>query len=422
MMLKNINKLRESIRMAWRALVAHKARTLLTVLGVSIGISTIIIILSTGQGLRNIILGQLSGFGSDTVFVEIKIPDTNDFSGGINMVQGVTIDTLKIEEMEELRNNPRYPEFNEIYGVQLSQDFAVYKGEEKRVATFATNSSFISIDDVKLSKGRFFNVDEEKSLKKLTVIGSDVAEKLFRDEDPLDKNIKIGKINWKVVGVLEEKGETLGINYDKQVFVPLRTHEKLVSGQDYLMYFVVQAKDPSQQDLVKQLLTDYFWEKHEIEEEKEEDFRITTMAETLEMIDIILGGIRLLLGAIAAISLLVGGIGIMNIMLVSVTERTKEIGLRKALGAKNSNILSQFLWEAIVVTSIGGIIGIISGLLLTALVVIGANAAGFEWEFTISVPAIIMGISVSVFSGIVFGLYPAIKAAKMDPIVALRKD
>jgi putative ABC transport system permease protein len=421
-MLRDFNKLRESILIAWKALVAHKARTLLTVLGVSIGISTIIIILSTGQGLRNIIMSQLAGFGSDTVFVEIKIPDTNDLSGGINMVQGVTIDTLKIEEMEELRNNPRFPEIKEAYGAQMGQDFAVYKGEEVRVTTFATNNSFIDIDSINIDKGRFFSDDEEKSMSKLAVIGSVVAEKLFRDEDPIDKSFKMGNFNWRVVGVLESKGENLGLNYDKQVFIPLRTSEKMITGQDFISYFVVQAKDPNQQDLIKQLLTDYLREKHDVEEEKEEDFRITTMAETLDMIDVILGGIRLLLGAIAAISLLVGGIGIMNIMLVSVSERTKEIGLRKSIGAKNSNILSQFLWEAIVVTGIGGVIGIISGLLFTALVVIGANAAGFEWQLTISIPAIIMGLSVSVFSGIVFGLYPAMKAAKMDPIVALRKE
>lgn len=400
----------------------HKGRSMLTILGVVVGITTIIIILSIGEGLKNIILSQMGSFGSDTVFVEVSIPEVSEASKGIYMGSGLTIDTLKISEVEGLNDEKAHPEIKDVYAVQMGQSYIVHDSEEMKATIFATNPSFIDIDSSEVEYGRFFTEEEEESLSKVIVLGSEIAERLFPYEDPIGQYVKFDKISWRVVGVMKSKGVYFFMNFDKQAYVPLETYRKLVTGMDFVPYMVAQVKDTDRMDIVKEDLVDYFWEKHDIETADEEDFLITTMDEALEMVDVIMGGIRLLLGAIAAISLLVGGVGIMNIMLVSVSERTHEIGLRKAVGAKRASILLQFLWEAVVVTLVGGLVGIFLGTVITYLVTLGAQYAGFEWAFSFSLEAVFLGLFVSVLSGVVFGLYPAWKGSKLDPIVALRKE
>ncbi|MDD4352091.1 MAG: ABC transporter permease [Candidatus Gracilibacteria bacterium] len=411
-----------SIQLAVNNLKRQKTRTILTLLGIIIGISTIIVILSAGGGLKKIILSQLGTWGSDTVFVEITVPDTSDVSAAIYRSSGFTVTTLKTDEMEALKDKYRFPEIKNVYALQFGQALISYGSEEVTGNIIQTNPSFIEIDSSEVEYGRFFTEDEERGLKKVIVIGNGIAEKLFPGEDPVSKSIKFDNLKWEIVGVLEERGAMMGVDMNKWSYVPLETYQKLVSGQDFVTNFVIQLENLESANQVKQQVTDYLREEHGIEDSKDDDFMVMTMDEAMEMVDTVLGGINLLLGAIAGISLLVGGIGIMNIMLVSVTERTPEIGLRKSIGATNNNILCQFMCEAIVVTLLGGILGIVIGTGLTWLMAIGANYAGFEWEFSISVQAILLGLAMAFSFGLTFGLYPAWKASKLDPIEAMRKE
>jgi len=420
--IKFLHNISNSTKLAIKALRAHKARTLLTVLGIVIGITTIIMILSTGQGLQNIILSQMGSFGSDTIFIEWKVPNASDTADGAYLGTGFIVDSLKIDEIHEFQNKDLYPDIAAVYGMQMGQSYVVRGGQEIGASVWATDASFIDVDNSKVEFGRFYSTEEDTSLKKVIVLGARVAEKLFGEEDPLGKYVKFDRINWRVVGVMEEKGDMMYMDMDKQVYVPLQTYRRLISGQDYVRMAVAKVAEGENMAYVKEQIVDYLRREHEIENEGEEDFRVTSMDEAMEMIDDIMGGIKLLLGVIAAISLLVGGIGIMNIMLVSVSERTPEIGLRKSVGARNFNIMCQFVCEAVVVTLIGGLLGIFFGVFLTWLLTLGANYAGFEWEFAISGVAIVLGLSVSFLAGFVFGLYPAWKAAGLDPIEALRKE
>ena len=232
--------------------------------------------------------------------------------------------------------------------------------------------------------------------------------------------MKVGKNNYKVIGVLEEKGAMMSLDMDDMLYMPLKTVQKLVMGIDHVSFIVGQMIDQEISEETADDLTLLMRDRHDITNPDKDDFAVTTMQEMMQIFDTIFDAITLLLMAIVTVSLIVGGVGIMNIMFVSITERTSEIGLRKAVGASSKSILSQFLWEAVVLTSIGGILGIIIGILFSLLTAIGAQSQGLDWPFIIKPISLVISVSVSVAIGLLFGLYPAQKAAKKDPIEALR--
>jgi putative ABC transport system permease protein len=409
------------IKLAWNSLFVHKSRTILTIFGIVIGIAAVIIVMSAGESLKGLILGELDAFGSDYIQIEIKVPSTskNSTANATSMAQGVQITTLTVEDAEAIGKLSNIK--NQYSGV-IGQSVVSYLNQNETLNFLAVTAGFIEIDSSEVDDGRFFSSDENRQMAKLAVLGSNAANDLFDDANPIGRNIKIGKQRFRVIGVLTERGGGLGLNFDDMVYVPVKTAQKLILGSDHVSWITAQMKNPGIQDQTAAEITDLMRERHEIEDPKDDDFGITTMEEAREMIDTIFGGITLLLMAIAAISLLVGGIGIMNIMYVSVTERTFEIGLRKAVGAGVNQIKWQFLWEAVVVTAFGGAIGVIVGIFLTSIIGIVAKQFGFSWDFVLSFSSILIAVGFSAAVGLIFGYYPAKKAASLDPIEALRNE
>lgn len=275
-----------------------------------------------------------------------------------------------------------------------------------------------------MAEGRFFTEEEERNLAKVVVLGSAVKDELFGDSDAVGQNIKIKKTSFKVIGVMKAKGKVAFQDLDKETFLPIRTLQKLILGIDHVSY--IRVKVDSEEN-IHQAMEDIkitLREQHDISDQTgtSDDFTVRSAADALNIITTITDALRYFLAAMAALSLVVGGIGIMNIMLVSVTERTQEIGLRKAVGATNGDILTQFLIEAVTVTVLGGLIGIAGGSLISFLVSIVANALGYNWELVISLSSILLAVGVSMLIGLVFGIYPASKASKLEPITALQYE
>jgi len=304
----------------------------------------------------------------------------------------------------------------------VGQAIATYESEAKTTNLWGVSADFLNIDSGKVGAGRFFDDGEDKGLAQVAVLGSKLKTNLFGGADPLGRYVKIGKLSFKVIGVMEERGASSFLDLDKMAFVPIRTLQKKIMGINHVMFVMAKLKDVNLSDQTVEDITYLMRERHDITDPVKDDFAVSTMAEAKDMINSILGGVTLLLAAIAAISLLVGGVGIMNIMYVSVTERIFEIGLRKALGATAKDILNQFLIEAISLTFLGGIVGIILGSLISWVVALVAQSQGFAWPFSLSFSSIFIAVGVSVAIGLIFGLYPAKKAASLNPIDALRQE
>jgi ABC-type antimicrobial peptide transport system permease subunit len=417
-------------QMAFRSMRSNLVRTGLTVLGIVIGIAAVIIVFSAGEGIRGLILGQIESFGTDIIETEIKVPtgkkttSNMDTGGAMAQAQGAQITTLTLDDMEEIN---KLSNVKASYAGVMSQEQVSYGNELRKAFLMGTNASYMDIDKSEIDYGRFFSDVEDKSLAQVVVLGSKMKEKLFGDSDPIGQAIKIRKSKFRVIGVMKERGAVMTMDFDDYVYVPVRTLQKRLTGTDYVLYMVHQVNNLSRSSDTAEEIRALLRDRHDIapsdpEDFSKDDFRVVTMDEMLSTLDIITNALTILLLAIVAISLIVGGVGIMNIMYVVVSERTSEIGLRKAVGAKYYDIMSQFLIESVLVTLIGGIIGIIIGVAVAYLISWGANFYGLDWRFGIPIRAYIVALVFSVIFGVFFGLYPARKAAKLDPITALRNE
>ena len=392
-------------------------------LGIVIGVAAVIVIVSVGQGLRALVVGQIDAFGPNLMSAQIKIPGSDFENSMRSMAEGVVITTLKSSDAEAIRDPKRFPYVEAVSGYSSSQEWAKYQNKEEQVLIMASDSYYPQIDgQVKITNGRFFTENENKGMAKVVVIGSEVADKFFPNTNPIGEKIKIKNNSFEVIGVLASRGVVFGFNMDEMVMIPVYTTQKLILGVDHILEIGIQIKDKKYFPQAKAEIAQLLRQRHNIDNPKNDDFQLMTMDQAVETIDSITGAISLLLGLLAAISLLVGGIGVMNTMLVIVTERTREIGLRKSLGAKNKDILSQFVLEAILISLIGGVGGVFWGILISYIMTYAINSFGFEWPFVISFSAIAISFLVAAFFGIVFGWYPAKKAAKMNAIEALRYE
>lgn len=409
----------QSVNIALSGLFRNKGRTALTSLGIMIGIASVVMVVSIGSGAQSLIINQIKSVGSDLVGV---LPGGQLEDGPPAAILGVTITTLTLEDAEAL-SDP-----NNVANVVASTAYVkgsatiTYGGEAEDSFFNGVSYSYPDVEEVKIAEGRFFDEFEQKGMERVVVIGSTVAEDLFNGDDPIGQDIKINREQFQVVGVLEKRGNAGFQNRDDQVFVPVNVAQKLLMGIDYVSLVRLKIESGADLDKAKYDVQMTLRERHGITDPEDDDFTVETTENSIEMLSSITDVLKFFLAAIAAISLVIGGIGIMNIMLVSVTERIREIGLRKALGARRRRILDQFLLEAVTVTLVGGAAGVLVGSIMSALVAIVVQTMGYQWDLVISANAILTAFLVCCGVGVVFGYYPARKAANLNPIDALRHE
>ncbi|MFA5730343.1 MAG: ABC transporter permease, partial [Candidatus Paceibacterota bacterium] len=360
----------ESMQNAWKVIVRNKMRSFLTMLGIIIGITAVIIVLSVGESVQGLILNEVKSIGSNLIGI---LPGHAEEDGPPSAAFGVVITTLKYEDGEAIINGGY--EHVESVAMYVSGSDIISLNDKKVSATFyGTTASYPDVQNSTVEEGRFFTKEEEMGNAKVVVLGSKVAEDLFGDQDPLGMKIKIKKTNFTVIGILKSKGGGLIQNEDTNLFVPIKTAQNVLLGINHLGFIRVKVDKPENIDSTMDYIKGILRDRHNIDNSSEDDFSVRSVAQALETISSITDALRFFLAAVAAISLVVGGFGIMNIMLATVQERTKEIGLRKAIGAKNADIVRQFLIEAMTITFISGILGIITGALLLFLISTVVNA------------------------------------------------
>ena len=399
----------ESVAMALHTLRANRLRSLLTMLGIVIGNASVITLVGVGRGAQNLAESQLSNLGANVLFV---VPGNNN-----TRRQGIeTPKTLVLEDAEAIAE--QVPSVRRV-APQVTLSEVVQAGSLSASATVTgVTPAFLEVRSFEVAQGRFLNDNDLRSARNVAVIGPDLRDKLLPRGAAIGQRLRVRDQSFEVIGVLAPKGAVFGSNQDETVYVPLTTMVSRLSGRDptygiSLSFISVEARDEQSTGAAAFQITNLLRQRHRIL--REDDFAVRSQKDAQQIVGTITGGLTLMLGAIGAVSLLVGGIGIMNIMLVSVSERTEEIGLRKALGARSDDVLTQFLVESLVLASLGGVIGSAVGLGTVGLV-----AAFTPLPATIS-PLMVLGTAaVSGSIGLFFGVVPARRAAQLDPIVALR--
>lgn len=400
------------IRIAIKALLRNKSRAFLTMLGIIIGIASVIAMVSLGQSSTLSVREQLSSMGSNM----IMIMPARQMRGGVNMGNS-NAKSLDMKDLKSLQENTRY--VAHISPSVSTSAQLVYGSNNHPGSIQGVAPCYLDIRMYKLQSGIMFSDEDVKRYNKVCVIGQTVVDNLFTNgENPVGQMVRFGSIPMRVIGVLESKGQNqMGQDQDDIVLVPYTTVQKRFMAITHFNMLFASATSEEESELAATEITYILRSNHKIAADAEDDFDIRTQEELLTTMSSVTQLLTVLLAAIASISLIVGGIGIMNIMYVTVTERTKEIGLRMAVGAQNRDIMLQFLSESVILSLIGGVIGIIFGLLLSYVL-----SAVLTWPFVVSTSSIIVSFFVCAATGIFFGWYPAKKAANLDPIVALRYE
>lgn len=407
-------KLKYVVKTAVKGLQTSRSRSVLTILGIVIGITAIIMVVSLGRAAQDLILGEIDGFGAELISV-----NPGQRPQGPSDIAGVfSIDTIKMREIEAIRD---IPGVKAVHPAVFVPEKIGYQEKLYKPTLFGwTGDALRDIMQAPIEEGRYVSQEDIDTRAKVVIIGADVKKELFGSESAIRKKVKIKNHSFRVVGVLEEDSGSVFFSPGEIALIPYSTAQDVLLGFDYFQEVHIRVENS---EIVKRVAVDIentLRDIHDISEEDEDDFYVTTQEEAVGIISTVTTSLTIFLSAIAAISLIVGGVGIMNIMLVSVTERTKEIGLRKAIGATDKDIMSQFLLEAVFLTGVGGVVGMILGGLLAWLAALGINHfTDLSWVFTFPISAAFLGLSVSAVIGLTFGLYPASQAARKSPIEAL---
>jgi putative ABC transport system permease protein len=402
------------INIAFRALLANKMRTFLAILGIIIGVGAVVTMVALGSGASKKISEQISSIGSNLVLI---LPGATTQSG-IRMGHG-TLQTLTMADAESIAKE--CPAVTAVAPVISGTAQVVFGNQNWFTAVMGTTPEMLVVREWEMVSGRFITEQDVRSGTKVAIIGQTVAEKLFGDLDPVGKLIRIKNVPFEIIGVLDKKGQTLtGQDQDDIIYVPITTSQKtlfghVLPGRVRLIYAKATNLEsiPQATEQIKTLLR----QRHRIGPNQEDDFTVMDLTQMFKAAEVSTKTMSILLGAIASVSLLVGGIGIMNIMLVSVTERTREIGIRMAVGAKPKDIRAQFLIESLFLTTLGGLVGLLVGIIGSLIV-----SSIMQWPVSISLFSAFIAFSFSAFVGIFFGFYPAYKASTLNPIDALRYE
>jgi putative ABC transport system permease protein len=425
-------KLYDSFRSALQSLVVNKLRSALTMLGVIIGVAAVIAMVSVGNGASQSVQNTILNLGSNLVTVTPSFGSDNGLRGAGAQAQNLTLDDMRSLQ-DQLGDTIAAAEAEQ----QAGRWQITAAGQNTNTSVSGVTEDYPIVRDWGLDSGDFFTASDINVNAQVAVLGSTTATDLFGDVDPVGQTIQLRQafggggqgasaqrariLNFRVVGVLGTKGSTFGQIRDDQILVPLTTAEHVLTGRlNQVNQIVIKATSSDTMDQTTSDVNNILLQRHNIADPASADFSVTNQNDTLAALSSVTGTFTLLLGAIGGISLLVGGIGIMNIMLVSVNERTREIGIRKAVGARRQDIMVQFLIESMALTGIGGILGILLGWSITLVVALIPQASGLVLVITTGTVIIAVGVSVAI--GVVFGLYPAMRAARLHPIQALRYE
>ncbi|MFH1077980.1 MAG: ABC transporter permease [Patescibacteria group bacterium] len=409
---------RDTLRISMDSLRRNKSRSFLTMLGIIIGVASVILMLAIGNGAERFILSQVASFGSDTIFVTNGPGEEKTASPATALLAK---QVLTIRDMKRLR---LFPWVTLTDGAIIQPALVESSTDSFSASIFSGTEQLFEFYNLEIGGGAFFTSSDVDGSTSVAVIGTDLAKDLFGNEDPVGQRIRIAKKNYRVIGLIMPAGTKFFTNLDRVVFVPVTTLMQQLN-RDKLLRITIQVSGISMSDAKEQIRV-ALRETHKLNNPEgdltKDDFKLTTQEDAAERAGAIGTILQVLLSSIAAISLVVGGVGIMNIMYVTVTERTREIGLRKAIGAKSRDVLAQFLMEAVLLTVIAGAIGVVLGVLMSWAGLSALSAYQTGWTFEMPWNAMLLGFTVSAAIGIVFGYFPAQGAAKLNPIEALRYE